>query len=114
MPTFPARHPARGPSGPGPAQSIAGAFSPSHVFRAEFLGSAHGIVHNEASGDNTARPSPVAVNRGPAISMNYFAHGIRFVDRPWFLAGTALPDWLSVIDRRVRLRPKVMLQRANG
>ncbi len=46
--------------------------------------------------------------------MNYFAHGIRFLDRPWFLAGTALPDWLSVIDRRVRLRPKLMLQRANG
>jgi hypothetical protein len=38
--------------------------------------------------------------------MNFFAHGIRFVDRPWFLAGTALPDWLSVINRRVRLRPQ--------
>jgi hypothetical protein len=43
--------------------------------------------------------------------MNYFAHGIRFLDQPWFLAGTALPDWLSVIDRRVRLKPKVLLQR---
>jgi hypothetical protein len=38
--------------------------------------------------------------------MNYFAHGIRFVDRPYFLAGTALPDWLAVIDRRVRLRSR--------
>jgi hypothetical protein len=46
--------------------------------------------------------------------MNYFAHGIRFLDRPWFLAGTALPDWLSVIDRRVRLRPKHVLERADG
>ena len=46
--------------------------------------------------------------------MNYFAHGIRFLDRPWFLAGTALPDWLSVIDRRVRLRPKPVLERADG
>jgi hypothetical protein len=46
--------------------------------------------------------------------MNYFAHGIRFLDRPWFLAGTALPDWLSVIDRRVRLRPKLVLERADG
>jgi hypothetical protein len=36
--------------------------------------------------------------------MNYFAHAIRFLDRPYFLAGTALPDWLSVVDRRVRLR----------
>ncbi|MBW3538922.1 MAG: hypothetical protein KY476_01505 [Planctomycetes bacterium] len=38
--------------------------------------------------------------------MNYFAHGVRFLDRPWFLAGTAVPDWLSVADRRVRMREK--------
>jgi hypothetical protein len=38
--------------------------------------------------------------------MNYFAHGIRFLDRPYFLAGTALPDWLSIVDRRVRLRAR--------
>jgi hypothetical protein len=46
--------------------------------------------------------------------MNYFAHGIRFLDRPWFLAGTALPDWMSVIDRRVRLRPKLVAPYADG
>lgn len=40
--------------------------------------------------------------------MNYLAHGWRFLDRPWFLAGTAIPDWLSVADRRVRMRgPRV-------
>lgn len=38
--------------------------------------------------------------------MNYFAHGFRFVDDPYFLAGTAVPDWLSVVDRRVRVRPR--------
>ncbi|HTI50741.1 MAG TPA: hypothetical protein VL475_07315 [Planctomycetaceae bacterium] len=38
--------------------------------------------------------------------MNYFAHGVRFLDRPYFLAGTAIPDWLSVVDRQVRLRAK--------
>jgi hypothetical protein len=38
--------------------------------------------------------------------MNYFAHGARFLDRPYFLAGTALPDWLSVVDRQVRLRAR--------
>ena len=38
--------------------------------------------------------------------MNYFAHGIRFLDRPYFMAGTAVPDWLSVVDRRVRMRTK--------
>lgn len=36
--------------------------------------------------------------------MNYFAHGRAFVDDPYFLAGTAVPDWLSVVDRRVRVR----------
>jgi hypothetical protein len=29
-----------------------------------------------------------------------------FVDRPYVLAGTAVPDWLSVADRKVRLRPR--------
>lgn len=36
--------------------------------------------------------------------MNYLAHGIRFLDVPYFLAGTAVPDWLSVVDRKVRVR----------
>ncbi len=39
-------------------------------------------------------------------AMNYLAHAIRFLDRPEFVAGTAVPDWLSVADRKVRLRPK--------
>jgi hypothetical protein len=38
--------------------------------------------------------------------MNYFAHALPFLDRPYFLAGTAVPDWLMVADRRVRLRSK--------
>jgi hypothetical protein len=38
--------------------------------------------------------------------MNYLAHALRFLDRPEFVAGTAVPDWLSVADRKVRLRPK--------
>ena len=38
--------------------------------------------------------------------MNYLAHGIRFLDRPYFMAGTAVPDWLSVVDRRIRMRTK--------
>ncbi len=38
--------------------------------------------------------------------MNYFAHGRLFVDDPYFLAGTALPDWLNVVDRRLRVRSK--------
>ncbi len=38
--------------------------------------------------------------------MNYFAHGRQFIDDPYFLAGTAVPDWLNVVDRRVRVRAK--------
>ena len=36
--------------------------------------------------------------------MNYLAHGFRFLDSPLMVAGTAVPDWLSVADRRVRVR----------
>ena len=36
--------------------------------------------------------------------MNYFAHGREFIDDPYLLAGTAVPDWLNVVDRRVRVR----------
>ncbi len=38
--------------------------------------------------------------------MNYFAHGRSFINDPYYLAGTAVPDWLVVVDRRVRVRPK--------
>ena len=38
--------------------------------------------------------------------MNYFAHGRRFLNRPYFVAGTAIPDWMNVIDRRVRVHSK--------
>ena len=44
------------------------------------------------------------VKRIVADAMNYLAHGFRFTDEPYFLAGTAAPDWLSVIDRKMRLR----------
>ncbi len=38
--------------------------------------------------------------------MNYFAHGRSFVDDPYFLVGTAVPDWLSVVDRGMRAKSK--------
>jgi hypothetical protein len=40
------------------------------------------------------------------FSMNYFAHALPYLDRPYFLAGTGVPDWLTVADRPVRLRSK--------
>jgi hypothetical protein len=38
--------------------------------------------------------------------MNYFAHGRQFVADPYFLAGTAVPDWLNAVDRRCRVRSR--------
>jgi len=38
--------------------------------------------------------------------MNYFAHALPFLDDPYFVAGTAVPDWLNVVDRKVRVRGK--------
>jgi hypothetical protein len=47
-------------------------------------------------------PGKIAVELG----MNYFAHGRHFIDDPYRLAGTAVPDWLNVSDRRVRVRSR--------
>jgi hypothetical protein len=38
--------------------------------------------------------------------MNYFAHAFPFLDDPYFAVGTGVPDWLTVVDRRVRIRLK--------
>lgn len=46
--------------------------------------------------------------------MNFLAHGMRFLDRPYFLAGTAVPDWLRVADRRVRVRARRTRPFADG
>jgi hypothetical protein len=38
--------------------------------------------------------------------VNYFAHALPFLDDPWMVAATGVPDMLVVADRRVRLRSK--------
>ncbi len=38
--------------------------------------------------------------------MNYFSHALPFLANPYFVAGTAVPDWLAVVDRGVRLKAK--------
>ncbi|HPM84872.1 MAG TPA: hypothetical protein PLF81_29410 [Candidatus Anammoximicrobium sp.] len=38
--------------------------------------------------------------------MNYYAHARPFLDNPYFAAGTAVPDWLSVLDRKMRVSSK--------
>ncbi len=41
--------------------------------------------------------------------MNYLAHAYRHLDDPYFVAGTALPDWMNVVDRRNRARSRAAL-----
>lgn len=38
--------------------------------------------------------------------MNYLSHGVAFFDEPLTMAGSVVPDLLSVVDRRCRLRMK--------
>lgn len=38
--------------------------------------------------------------------MNYLCHAVLWLDRPWFAAGTATPDWLGAVDRPARVRSK--------
>lgn len=40
--------------------------------------------------------------------MNYFAHALPFLSNPYFVAGTAVPDWLTVVDRQVRVRARTV------
>jgi hypothetical protein len=40
--------------------------------------------------------------------VNYFTHSLPFLDGdPYFIAGTAVPDWMAVADRPVRVRAKL-------
>lgn len=43
---------------------------------------------------------------GDNCCMNYFAHGCAFIDRPYLLAGTAVPDWVRVSDPGLRVRSR--------
>ncbi len=39
--------------------------------------------------------------------MNCYSHAFRFLDRdPYFVVGTCVPDWLTLADRKVRVRKK--------
>lgn len=41
-----------------------------------------------------------------APTVNYFTHAIRYLDRPYFAVGVCVPDWLSVVDRKARVRSR--------
>ena len=56
-------------------------------------------------------PSDISIltpfgRRASDREMNYFSHALPFLDDPYFVAGTAVPDWLAVVDRGVRVRAK--------
>lgn len=38
--------------------------------------------------------------------MNFLAHGYRYLDQPYVVAGVAVPDWLTVVDRKIRAKSK--------
>jgi hypothetical protein len=38
--------------------------------------------------------------------VNYLCHAHLWLDRPWFAAGTATPDWLGAVDRPARVRSR--------
>ncbi|MFG0334182.1 MAG: hypothetical protein ACF8TS_12525 [Maioricimonas sp. JB049] len=46
-------------------------------------------------------------------AVNYFAHGLPYLEQPYVLAGTAVPDWLSVVDRRARVRARTVAPHAD-
>jgi hypothetical protein len=48
--------------------------------------------------------------------MNYFAHAVAFLESedPCFVAGTAVPDWLTVADRQVRIRARHVRPAVDG
>jgi len=49
---------------------------------------------------------PTRVRGGKVGLMNYFAHAYRCLEDPYFVAGTAVPDWLTVADRPSRVRSR--------
>ncbi len=42
-----------------------------------------------------------------AGQMNFLSHAIPYFDDPLVMVGTAVPDWLSVVDRKVRARRRL-------
>ena len=41
--------------------------------------------------------------------MNFLSHAIPYLDRPLLAVSTGIPDWLSVVDRKIRARGKMAL-----
>ncbi len=45
--------------------------------------------------------------------MNFLCHAMPYFDEPFKAAGTAVPDWLSVVDRKIRARRRQALSFAD-
>lgn len=46
--------------------------------------------------------------------MNFLCHAIPYLDNPLMAVSTGIPDWLSVVDRRIRARGKLAQQFLDG
>ena len=42
--------------------------------------------------------------------MNFLSHAMPYFDTPLVAACTAVPDWLSVVDRKIRARKRLAIQ----
>ncbi len=42
--------------------------------------------------------------------MNFLSHAVPYLDTPLFAVATGVPDWLSVVDRRIRARRKLAVE----
>ena len=39
--------------------------------------------------------------------MNFLSHAVPYLDRPLVAAATGVPDWLSIVDRKIRARSRL-------
>ena len=71
-----------------------------------------GRAIGQATGIANGRVGHAMSRRYTACWMNYFAHALPFLDQPYFMAGTAVPDWLTVVDRQRGFAPETPVVRA--
>jgi hypothetical protein len=65
-----------------------------------------GGAHPRPDADRGSTIAGAGRARGRYIDgVNYLAHGRDLLERPYALAGAALPDWLKIAERRARVDP---------
>jgi hypothetical protein len=46
--------------------------------------------------------------------MNFLSHALPYLDQPLVAVATGIPDWLSIVDRRIRARGRAALQHVDS